>query len=76
MNDTQNTTSSTSVLRYDSYIDEEEEEMKRKLQYMVCGDCRMPLTKEEVYFYVVKTSTTITKISYCRDCMSKLREDK
>lgn len=50
--------------------------MNRKIQYMVCNDCRIPLTKEEVYFYVVKTNTTITKISYCSGCMSKLREDK
>jgi hypothetical protein len=33
LNDTQNTTSSTSVLRYDSYIDEEEEEMRKVIVF-------------------------------------------
>lgn len=48
--------------------------MERKIQYMVCSNCYMPLTKEEVNFYVVKTSTTITKLSYCKDCFAKFKE--
>lgn len=45
--------------------------MGRKIQYMVCADCRFPLTEEEVRFYTTQTSDTIFKTSYCEDCFEK-----